>query len=257
LKNKGSRSHNTVLNDIFAIAKNVVKTKTVMQHKIMTMKRTVLIFIAILQLATSFGQDNLKCYISTQDFANKTEYEKLVIPKIKLEGDEFVRISKMLNPSKKKDKLASTSWAIYFKDDYWINLRYSTEYQNPELFVKPKIIGKYTVIIINSETENVIQNGGTNYGGGLQGVLMKESDKWGKNWEDMNGNIAKILIFDTSVADMRHIRGHRNSIGKLLTRKNINEVLHQELEKEQIKSLKYEQVIELIKQENLNTLPYK
>ena len=126
-----------------------------------------------------------------------------VVPKIKLKGAEFDRIPRMLNLSNKKDKLASTSWAIYFKDEYWINMRYSKDYQNLEVYVKPKIIGRYSAIIINSETENVIKNGGTNYGGGLQGVLLKESDKWGKNWEDKNGNKHKILIFDTLVPDKK------------------------------------------------------
>ncbi len=219
------------------------------------MKYTVLIIIAVLQIGVIYSQESIKCFISTSDFVEKTEYKEFVKPEIRSEGTEFIRIPNMLNSTGKKDKLASISWAVQYKGNYWINMRYSTDYQNLEVYVKPKKIGKYSIVIINKESANLIKNGGTNYGGGLQGVLMKDSDKWGKNWEDKNGNKQKILIFDTSRPNKRHIKGHSNSIGKLLTRKNFNEILRKNFSKDEIKSLKFEHVVNIIENENGDTLP--
>jgi len=160
-----------------------------------------------------------------------------------------VKIPKVLNSStNKKDKLTSTSWAIKYKSEEYINFRYSEDYQNLEIYVKPDTsYGMYYLVFIDNDTENMIKSGGTNYGGGLQGYLMKESDRWGKSWKNKKEEKVKILLFDTSIQDQKHIKGHKNSIGKLVTRKNINEVLGAKLTKEKIKYLKFEDVIELIK----------
>jgi len=222
-----------------------------MKSKKIFFRTTVLIlsFIA-LQFSLVFSQESFSCFISTEDYANRSAYENTVKPKIKMAGSSFIKAPKMINESNRKDKLASTSWAIRYNDENYVNMRYSYEYQNLELYVKPHVEGKFTVIIIDSKTHRVITSGGQNYSGGVQGLLIKESAKWGKSWIDENGEKCKIIIFDTSKPERTHIKGHVNSLGKMLSKNNFNKILSTSLPEDQIKSMTFNEVMKIIAEEN-------
>ncbi|MGE5357133.1 MAG: hypothetical protein ACM3PT_12945 [Deltaproteobacteria bacterium] len=200
-----------------------------------------------------YAQDNIKCYISTGDFIQNKIYDAHLEPKIKAKNDQFFKISKFINiEDDEKDDLASMSWAILADGELYINLRYSYDYQNAELYVKPFITGKICTIIIDENTDQKILTGGTHYGAGLQGVLMKESQKWGKNWIDKLGNKHKLLIFNTTLIKSNHLNRNVNVIGELLTRKNFNVLLGLNLAEDDIEKLNFDDILNLIRNKNLN-----
>lgn len=215
------------------------------------MKKTILaIYFFLYVIALGMGQDTVKCFITTSDFNENKLYEKLLKPHIKSSGLNYYKISKMTDETGDKDKRASWSWAIYYKNEYYINLRFCNEYLNMELFAKPALIGKYVVIDINEETPQKIKNGGINYGGGFQGVLISGSKKWGKSWDDQYGNKHRLIVFDTSNLTIKYKDGKANASGILLGPSNINEVLHKLMGSGKIKNMKYEDVMALINAEN-------
>ena len=59
------------------------------------------------------------------------------------------------------------------------------DYQNTNVYVKPDTtIGRFQLIYIDKNTSEVIKSGDKNKGSGVQGGLIKESEKWGKNWKN-------------------------------------------------------------------------
>lgn len=222
--------------------------------KLFKMRRFKCLFYVIFILFSYLncdGQEDIKCYISTGDFVQKRIYDVELRPKIKSKSDQFIKISKFINiKENEKDDQASIAWALLVDRELYINMRYSHDYQNIELYVKPHITGKICAIIIDDNTDQKILSGGTNYGVGFQGVLMKESQKWGKNWIDEHGIKHKILIFNTTFIKSNHLNRNVNVSGELLTKKNFNDLLGLALNKDEIDTLSYEKIIAFIKSKN-------
>jgi hypothetical protein len=133
----------------------------------------------------------------------------------------------------------------------FFNFRYARGIQSPELYVKPDVIGRFCVIYADKETLRQIHSFSNNYyGGGLTGVLIKESEKWGNNWENENKEKIKIFIVDTENLELNHVRGYKNAAWKILDNMNINEILGLNLSKEQLKVISLDEIKKIIEDKN-------
>lgn len=220
------------------------------------MKFINLILLFALATISAKGQHEshklISYYASTSDYANSTSSEKKVIPKnIILQTEKLIRIPMLIDQhTEKRSKEAGFPWAISIDSTVYFNLRYSIEMQSPEMYIKPDITGRFCVLFADKETLRTIAANGSYYGGGLQGVLMNESTKWGKNWVSEDGEEIKIFIVDVENLELNHIKGYRNAAWKILSKNNLNEILEQNLTKEEIKELSIDDIKDKIQKIN-------
>ncbi|GGF06026.1 hypothetical protein SAMN05443634_11237 [Chishuiella changwenlii] len=176
-------------------------------------------------------------YKTTDDFINNniTANDKFALVKNKtnLTRQQFDSISKTSNILKSQkiiDKKTlqefeegTRSWALKYNENYFFNLGYSTDVNSWSTWVKFDVIGKYCLIFIpqNSYINNLIGN--SNGGLGLNGILMKESTKWGTNFSNNNNN-TRIIFIDTTNQKGPFLSRYRSSIGNLLTKKTLKKL---------------------------------
>lgn len=226
-----------------------------------------LFFIAFISKAqVSIIDDQLAIpvsfYHSTDDFLNKNDSknENLAILKgKKVNRQSFDSISKNLSllaikkvvdkKSLKRNEDDERSWALKYQNNYFFNLGYSKDVNSWGTWVKFDIIGKYCLIIIpeGSSIENLIGN--NNGGLGLQGVLMKESTKWGKNFED-NGSNTKIIFIDTTNQKGAFLSRYKASTGNLLTKNTLKKLAKEHNVQLDVKNITYQEIINFIKKLN-------
>lgn len=212
--------------------------------------KIVLSFLIIFTFSQARAQadtTDFKYYLSTSDFKNMISGEKEIVPSIRRLEKDYIKIPKLIDEKTgKRNKPTIYPWAVKVDTSYYFNLRYCRDYSNPEVYIKADIIGNFCVFIIDEDTSPMILNGGTNYGGGIMGALIQESDKWGRNWISKDGKKVKILIAKTNNLDL----GYYNSEWKLFSRKDINKVFGLSLTKEEIKELTLENVIAIVLEKN-------
>ncbi len=197
---------------------------------------------------------DVKYFTSTNDYNQNVISDEIVSLKIRDKGEKFIEVKKLIDKKTgKRSKKAGFPWAVQYDSITYFNLRYCKDYLSPENFVKADLIGQYLAIFLNKKSQKDITSVGNYYGGGLQGLLISESTKWGKSWNSENGNKSKILIVNTQNLDLSHVRGYKNAGWRLLTRKNINEILNLELTKAEIKLLSTEEISNLINSKNNNS----
>lgn len=216
--------------------------------------RLILSFLILLNFSQAIAQANktdFQYYLSTSDFQNMVSGQEEIVPTIKKFEKDYIKIPKLVDEKTgKRNKPANFPWAVKIDSSYYFNLRYSRDLQNLEVYIKADIIGEFCALIIDENTSPIISSGGVNYGGGLTGVLIKESEKWGKNWLSKDGKKVNILITDTHNLELKHGFGHSNSDWKLLSRNNINEILGLSLSEEDIKELTLENVKTIVLEKN-------
>jgi hypothetical protein len=150
-----------------------------------------------------------------------------------------------------------SAWALKYEGQNYFNLGYSNDVNHWNSYAKFDIEGRYSIIIIDENSPSVLNSSSVSYGGGLAGVLMSESTKWGKNWRDSNGMKKKILLIDTKEIKPKSLSRNSGSLGNYLSRKKFHEIVNQSqsnLTEDKLKNLTYEEVIEMIKFANKNTL---
>jgi hypothetical protein len=217
--------------------------------------KQILLFLILLTSNYCLAQKDKQIlyFESTSDYLNNKLSVDIVIPnKIQFESDNFLRITKLLDSKTgKKSKQAGFPWAIYTDSTVYFNLRYAKGIQSPELYVKPDVVGRFCVIYANKETLRTINSFSNNYyGGGLTGALIKESEKWGKNWVDETGEKIKIFIVDTKKMELKHMRGYQNAAWKILDIKNIHEILELELSNDRLKEISLDEIKYIIEEKN-------
>ena len=225
---------------------------------IMKPMKIILSFLIIFTFSQAIAQADkteFQYYLSTSDFKNKVSGKEKIVPVIKKHEKDYIKIPKLVDEQTgKRNKPANFPWAVKLDTNNYFNLRYSQDLQNLEVYVKADIVGKFCALIIDQDTSPIISNGGANYGGGLTGVSIKESEKWSKNWISKEGKKVKLLITDTANLELKHGFGHSNSDWKLLSRKNINEILGLSLSEENIKNLTFEDVKSIVLEKNTDDL---
>lgn len=160
-----------------------------------------ILHISISQLVYSqFKESPISLYKTTQDFLNGKKWDGKAIAVIKEEHEKYLLLNQIIDSTLNKPlKQGFSTWAIEYNGEKYFNLAYSTDLNHNKLFVKFDVTGPYCAIFIDRNAPNLLKNSGTYYGGGLTGVLIKESAKWGKNWKDESGADVKILFVNTSV----------------------------------------------------------
>ena len=188
---------------------------------------------------------NIQYYVSQEDYKNK-KLSEIAYTSIKEKGKDYITIQNVFGIDDQKIKEAKTSFAIIIDDQIYFDMRYSKEYQNPEVYAKFNIVGTISALFIDENTSNTLKNGGVNYGGGLGGVLMSDADKWGKNWKDAKDNKHKIIVFNTDKFVDKNMDGRIFVWYKLLSQKNFNELLGTHLSDSEIDNLRFEAVKKII-----------
>lgn len=221
------------------------------------MNRILVLCFTLFALSTAFTSlvaQDIQCYLTAMDYVDDNLYENEVFPKIDAQGEKFIGIPKMLNSRNKKDKLATMSWAILHEDNLYLNMRYSPAYGQAGLYVQADITGRYCVIIMNTETDKTIKNGLGQFGYGIQyrtnGLFRNDLSGFGNRWEDENEDVQEFIIFDTE--DIKHSRTSDDNFcfGIRLTKLNLNKVLELDLKKKDIRSLKFEEILDIIYEKN-------
>ena len=152
-----------------------------------------------------------------------------------------------------RHKKGLSAWAIKYNEANYFNLGYSNDVNHWGSYAKFDIEGKYCAIIIDDNSPYVLRSTSQTYGGGLSGVLMAESLKWGRNWKDAEGNKKRLLFIDTG--DIRSQIGTRNESahGNYLTKKQFKKLLDETgtvLTDEKTKDIEFGRIIDLINTAN-------
>ncbi len=198
--------------------------------------------------------DPVKLYETTGDYLQRKPMNVQAGVLIKDQSNQHVTVKGIydLRTGEKIDKGIS-AWAMEYKDDNYFNLGYSTDLNHWNSYAKLDIEGKYSAVIIDENSPYVLKSTGNTYGGGLAGVLIAESLKWNKNWEDRNGVKKKILFIDTRDISPKSQNRNASSHGNYLTRKQFQKLMDEvnmTLTEEKIKEIEFERVIDIIEKAN-------
>lgn len=224
------------------------------------MKR--LLFMAMLIAFTSCGTQKASLaeianakpvilYKTTTDFLDKNPMSLDASIIIKNESDQHITVKSIIDPkSGLKIDRGISAWTLEYNGDYYFNLGYSMDLNHWKSYAKLDIEGTLCAVIIDENSPNILKTNGTSYGGGLTGVLIGESSKWGKNWKDENGNKKKILFIDTRNVLPQIMGRNSGSLGDYLTRKQLKKLIIEHeirVDTDEIKDIMFEQVLEIIK----------
>lgn len=193
-------------------------------------------------------------YETTKDFVNDNPMQLKASAIIRNESNKHFTIKKIIDPiSGMKIKRGISAWSIKYKGNNYFNLGYSGDLNHWKSYAKFDIEGRICAIIIDENSPNVLKTNGTYYGGGLTGVLIGESTKWGKSWKDKKGNRKKILFIDTKRTLRKNAGRNPGSLGNYLTRKQLKELIKNnniKVDTDRIKDISFEKVIEIIEMIN-------
>jgi hypothetical protein len=209
-------------------------------------KTILLTLMTLLFSLPSHAQEGkmISYFESTTDFVNKNISTKKAIGSVKLQTDKLLYIPKLIDPlTGKKDDDAGFPWAISIDSAVLFNFRFATEIQCLEMYVKSDIIGEYCAVFVSTEMLKNLNNYGTNYyGSGLQGVLIRDSAKWGKKWTTESEENILLLVADTQKRPFSSRKGNGNAEWKILSRNNLNDILGLALTNEEIENLSLQNV---------------
>lgn len=196
----------------------------------------------------------VKLYETTETFQNNHPMDVNAGVLLKDQSDQHITIKGIfdLKTGEKIDKGIS-AWAMEFNGENYFNLGYSTDVNHWSSYSKFDVEGKYSLVIIDDNSPDILKRTSNSYGGGLTGALIAESLKWGKNWKDSDGVKKKILLIDSG--DISRAAGNRNrsSHGNYMTRKQFQKILDEtgtSLTEGKIKDIEFEKVLEIIEMAN-------
>ena len=216
-------------------------------------KGTYFLIVLLVNFLNGQSTNQIHWYETTADYVYNNLSKDYVLPKkIEFESERFLRITKLLDPvTGKKSKKSGYPWAVSYDSIVYFNLRYGTSVQLDELYINPDITGRFCVVYADKEILEIIYQFSTQYyGGGLLGVLINDSGKWGRNWKNENDEKIKILIMDTRRLDILNSKGRGNSAWKVLSKDNFNEILELDYDNETLKDLSLEKIKEIIDKKN-------
>jgi len=192
-------------------------------------------------------------YATTQDYLDKSYSFENATAELFESNSRYIRLGKLKDgkTGKKIKRPNRHSWMVEYEGENYFNFGYVSDLPRWNTYVKLDIAGSNIGAFF---LDRIIQQelSGTNagsYGGGLLGVLAKESEKWGANWENEKNEKTRILIID--FAQKQHKFGNRNencSWGFFLTRKHLIYLMDWDKKPKDIKFMKFEQVVEYLNQ---------
>ena len=207
--------------------------------------------------------ENVSFYKTTDDLVNEkpTALDKVILLKNKVEDDvnldsiatkiSVISAKKIIDKeTSKKFNEGQRSWALKYNNSYFFNLGYSSDVNSWGNWVKIDVIGKYCLIIINPKSSLVRIIGNSNGGLGLEGLLNKESVKWGKNFVNNKKENVKIIFIDTENQSDPFMSRYKGSIGDLLSRKDLKKLSKKHNTDFDEENATFENVIDFIEQLN-------
>ncbi len=207
--------------------------------------------------------ENISFYKTTDDFINNnpTALDKVVVLRNKIKDDVnldsisakilVISAKKIIEKeTSKKFSEGQRSWALKYNNNFFFNLGYSSDVNSWGNWVKIDIVGKYCLIIINPKSSLVRQIGSNNGGLGLEGLLNKESVKWGKNFVNNKNENIKMIFIDTENQSDPFMSRYKGSIGDLLTRKDLKKLSKKHNIDFDEENATFENVIDFIEQLN-------
>ncbi len=192
-------------------------------------------------------------YATTDDFVAGNKKEALL--EVRKSGAAYFFTKNFLDiETKKKVKGGRSSWAIKRGEDYYFNMMYSDDVIN-NVFVKLEVVGRYCLAILDRETLNEVRAGSVNpYGGSALGLLANSSITWNKSMKDSTDEKRYIIFIDTSVIAPFEYSEKVGSRGSFLRKKKVEEMMKSVNMERKARDLSFEEVMELIKDENAKSL---
>ena len=218
------------------------------------LKKTILILSACFLFFSAQAQDTIKVnlYKTTDDYITKKFTDTNITLVVKEIGKNYLNVKKFIDDTTGKTlKNSASTWAITYNGKTYLNLGYTNDLNNWKLFVCFDIEGNnFCSIFIGDETPNIIKNSGNYYGGGLTGVLLKESTKWGKNWTNQQGQKLKILFINLNKQNQSFGNRNKGSLGYLITRKELKEKLELDKSNDEMENMSFEEAVRSIQEKN-------
>jgi hypothetical protein len=197
----------------------------------------------------------MNLYATTEDFLSETfSFENAIVKTWEL-WDDYIRVKKIIDPDTgKKIKYPNRNpWMIEYKGVQYFNLGYASDVPRKNLFVRLDLEGKRLgALILDDYKLKLLKltNSGA-YGGGVGGLLMEESEKWGANWKNEKNERCRILIIDFDLLQPEFgIRNENSSWGFFLTKRHLIEIMEWDKKPKELKDFRLEQVIEYLNQKN-------
>ena len=219
-----------------------------------------LIFISVVILLAACGPQKVSqaelsnakpvvLYETTRDFNTKNAMKVNAVAVFTNESPQHVTIKKFIDiETGTKMKFKYPIWAITYNGNNYFHLAHSSDVFHNNSFAKFDIEGRICAIVIDENSPPVLKSTSNYYGGGLTGVLIGESNKWGKNWLDKDGTKKKILFIDTWDQPIFNNK-ELESRGNYLTGKQLKDIISKNninIDYSRIKDIKFEKVLEII-----------
>jgi hypothetical protein len=203
-------------------------------------------------LSAQTQEISFQYYVATEDYLLDRRAPENPVAVVKTIGDEYISTKQILDAeTRKKSKNASMAWAIVYNDETYFHLRYGYDFKVPFFFVKLDVEGRFCLAIMEPSFLKPMDKQRGSYGGGLTGVLMKDSATWGGNYKDNDGNKKKIIFIDTKNLSISipYNRSH-NAAGLLLTRDILKQLIGKDNITKDLSTYTVEEIVEIV--ENLN-----
>ncbi len=171
-------------------------------------------------------------------------------------GPYHLEISQVYTESDKREERLLRSWAIKYKDDYYVNLLYGGNISQANLFIKLDSVGsKYSYSIIHrkypegEESPNFVGNVIFSSHRGFEPILSLAANglRWRQAWTKEDGNKAFVLLFDFSDYALGNKKRNTSTVGEIVTRNTLQKKFLEEVRAAKAKGkIKLEDVIHMI-----------
>ncbi|GAA0872724.1 hypothetical protein GCM10009117_18710 [Gangjinia marincola] len=216
--------------------------------------KKILLLLMVVFSTTSFNRTierEVEIYRTTDDFFN--DKSETVIAVIKAMSPDHIAVRKLIDKNtKKKIKKMGVLWGLKYKGEKYFHLFHSDDHLSSFIFVKLTSYEKpYPYVIVEPDSHPVLSQLSGSYGGVLTNVVVKEANKWNKNWTDSLGNKNKIVLID--LEDRRgKWNGKEDQFAKAnwLRRKKYRELNPTISDTTKIKETPFEEVIRFLDQLN-------
>lgn len=140
----------------------------------------------------------IEIFVSVDDFLSGVPTSGNYYARLKEKQEDYVFLSEVFDArTHRRIHKDSLAWAIRYKGEEYIHLKYTDKYFNENVYAKFDIVGDICAMYIDDETSKKVKSGGTYTTYDLSGYLDKEIKKWGDNWKNKAGDKCKVLTINT------------------------------------------------------------
>lgn len=138
-------------------------------------------------------------YMYTEDYSTNKKSAGPIDVIVATRGTNYMLVGDCLDPvTNKRLKDGKKIWAIVLNDSLFINMAYSNASTSPGIYVKPEVVGRFCIAVMDQSFVSFHNKNSPNYYGlGLTGAILENSGMWGGTYLDSSGEKKKILFTDT------------------------------------------------------------